>query len=362
MRILIDIGHPAHVHLYKNLYFTLINKGHKVLVTAKDSTSINELLSVYGISYLPIGNKKDSIRGKLLSQIKFDLRLFKLVKQHKIDLAIGSSITIAHISLISKMRSVLLDDDDDKVQPLFVKFAHPFCSTLLSPEALYGRRKRKDTIYYPGYHELAYLHPNRFTPDPGVLDEIGISAGAAFFVLRFNAFKAHHDVGVKGLSLSQKLKLVEILKPLGKIFITTEREIENELKDYQLSITPEKIHSLLYYATLFIGDSQTMTTEAALLGTPALKCNTFAGVLSVPNELENQYKLCFSFLPGDFDIMIKKTKELLSLPDLKEEWNRRRSKMLENKLDVTSFLVWFIENYPESQSKIKDNRVNLEEL
>jgi len=28
--ILIDINHPAHVHFFKNLYFELIKRGHKV--------------------------------------------------------------------------------------------------------------------------------------------------------------------------------------------------------------------------------------------------------------------------------------------------------------------------------------------
>ncbi len=56
-----------------------------------------------------------------------------------------------------------------------------------------GKQEKTGTLFYPGYHELAYLHPRRFTPDRGVLAEAGISEGERYFVLRFNAFKAHHD-------------------------------------------------------------------------------------------------------------------------------------------------------------------------
>jgi len=105
-------------------------------------------------------------------------------------------------------------------------------------------------------------------------------------LLRFNAFKAHHDIGAKGLSIENKRKLIAYLETKGKVYITSERNIDEEFKKYQLLLSPEKVHSLIYYATMLIGDSQTMTSEAAILGTPALKCNTFAGKLSVPNELE----------------------------------------------------------------------------
>ena len=36
MNILIDIAHPAHVHLIKNVYKVLCKKGHNVVVTVKD--------------------------------------------------------------------------------------------------------------------------------------------------------------------------------------------------------------------------------------------------------------------------------------------------------------------------------------
>lgn len=353
MNILIDINHPAHVHLLRNVYSMLVEHGNQVFVTVKEIPSAMRLLDLYGIPYVNIGKKDDALAKKGLNQLVYDGRLLRIVRNHHIDLGIGSSINIPHVSKLSRMNSVVLDDDDDDVEPLFVKFGHPFADVVLSPAGV--QRKSRKAIPVHAYHELAYLHPNRFQPNPDVLQEAGVEEGDPYFILRFNAFKAHHDVGVVGLTIENKRRLVDYLRHRGKVFITTERDIDDEFKQYQLKVSPEKAHSLIYYATMLIGDSQTMTSEAAVLGTPSVKCNTFAGRLSVPNELERSYGLCYSFLPNQAESFFAKIEELLAMPGLKEEWQQRRQKMLSEKIDVTAFFTWFIENYPESRKVMREH-------
>lgn len=353
MNVLIDIVHPAHVHLLRNTYFELCSRGHNVFVTVKDIPVVKQLLSNYGISYINLGAKPDGLFKKKLEQLKYNWIIHGLVRKCKIDIGIGSSVTLAHVSRISKMKSIILDDDDDDVEPLFVKYAHPFSDTILSPNVMC--RSCGKTLYYSGYHELAYLHPNRFTPDASILNEVGVKSGEPYFILRFNAFKAHHDVGVEGLSIDKKRKLIDILSKKGKVFITTERNIDDEFKPYQLKVAPEKVHSLMYYATMLVGDSQTMTSEAAVLGTPAIRSNTFVGRISYLEEEEKKYGLTYGFLPSQADEMFAKIEELLSIPNLKEEWRKRRLKMLADKIDVTAFFTWFIENYPHSAQIMKEN-------
>ncbi len=353
MNILFDINHPAHVHLLRNAYFLLTKNGHQVMVVVKEIPSAMKLLDLYGIPFLNIGKKDDALMKKGLDQLVYDRRLLMLVRKHGIEMGVGSSINIAHVSKLCKMKSIILDDDDDEVEPLFVKFGHPFADTILSP--VDTPRKSKKTIYVNAYHELAYLHPNRFTPDPSVLDDAGVKEGEPYFILRFNAFKAHHDVGVVGLTIENKRRLVDYLKTKGKVFITTERNIDDEFKPYQLTVSPEKAHSLMYYATMLVGDSQTMTSEAAVLGTPAIRCNTFVGRIHYLEEEEHKYGLTYGFRPEQSEAMFAKIDELLSMPNLKEEWQSRRQKMLSEKIDYAQFLTWFIENYPESQSVMREN-------
>lgn len=347
MNILIEIGHPAHV--YKLLYTIkkLEEEKHKIVVVTKDVHSVTTLLTSFGIGYTVIGVKKDSLWLKATMQLWYNLRCFLIFKKEKINLMIGG-LSVAYLTRLTGCPSILFDDDDDDAEPLLVKYVHPYVSEILSPSPLTGTRARKDTIYYSGYHELAYLHPNHFSPDDSIFEEIGLKKGEPYFVLRFNAFKAHHDIGVHGLSTEIKRELIHLLEKKGRVFITAERNIDEEFKKYQLSLSPEKVHSLLYYATMFVGDSQTMTSEAAILGTPAVKCNTFAGKLSIPNELEEKYELCYAFLPEESDKMLLKVKDLLNIPQLKNLWNERKQKMLGDKIDVSAFYFWFIENYPES--------------
>lgn len=356
MNILIDIGHPAHVHYYKNLANRFSESGHKVYWTTKPIQSAIYLLNAYGFNFKLLPKKRDGLISKIIFQIYYDFIVLRFCLRKKIDFAIGTSVTVAHISRFTRIKSIVFDDDDDNVQPLVTKYVHPFTDALLSPDCLMGKRKNKETIYYPGFHELAYLHPSIFKPDISVLDDLSISEKETFFILRFNVFKAHHDIGIKGLSLSQKLNIIDILTPHGKVFITTEREIEPELLQYQLKIKPDKIHSLLSYCKIFIGDSQTMTSEAAMLGIPSLRCNSFAGQITYLEELEKRYGLTYAFKPEHFDDFVTKLHELLKYPDLKQIWKEKQTKMLAEKINVTNFWCWFIEDYPESKSIVKNDK------
>lgn len=348
-----DISHPAHFHLIRNSYFALLKNGHKIFVTVKNVPSIIFLLKKYDIPYTLLESKKDSLIGKGITQIGYIFKLCKFVNTNKITLGFSSSFTMTQVSLFTKMDAVLLDDDDDEVEPLVVKYGHPFAKVVLSPECV--KRKTKGLIPYKGYHELAYLHPNRFTPDESVLAELGLKKDDRYFVLRFNAFKAYHDSGIKGISIENKRKLIQFLETKGKVFITTERNIDEEFLKYQLLLSAEKVHSLIFYATMLIGDSQTMTSEAAVLGTPAIRCNSFVGRISYLEEEEHKYELTYGFRPEEVDRMFLKIEELLLLKNLKEIWAIRRAKMLSDKIDVSAFYIWFVENYPLSIEIMKGN-------
>lgn len=355
MNILIDICHPAHVHLFRNFISIMKDKGHYVYITVKDIPSAKQLLRLYNIRYIDYGSKSDSLIGKTLKQLKYDWDIKNIVKELNINIGIGTSITISHVSKISKMTSFVLDDDDSDVEPLFAKFAHPFANYLISPDVLKHERLKKNHLLYPGYHELSYLHPNRFTPDKSVLDKLGLKQGDKFFVLRFNAFKAHHDIGAKGLSNAQKKQLISLLNQHGKVIISTEGLVNPEYSKYTFILSPIEIFSALAFATLFIGDSQTMTNEAAVLGTPALRLNSFVGRISYLKEQEEKYKLAFGFRPSEFNNLISKIKELLSNNNIKEEWKLKKKIMLSDKIDVTSYLVNLIDNYPRSLEDMKND-------
>lgn len=342
--ILIDIGHPGHVHLLHPLAEELKVRGHRLYYSVRDIPVAKRLMEHYGMSpWVDLGGKKDSLIGKAQTVLSQDLQLLRFVRQNHIDLGLSSGLVLSHVSRLTKMRSFVFDDDDDAAEPLITQYGHPLSDVVFTPDCIH--RKTKHAVYYAGTHELAYLHPNRFAPDPTVLQHAGLQEGERFFIMRFVALKGHHDVGQQGLTLEQKRRLVELLKSHGRVIITSERAVEPEFEQYRLPVPPEEIHSLMAYSAMFVGDSQTMTSEAAVLGVPALKCNTFAGRLSVPNMLEDKYGLCYAYQPERFEEMLQEIERLLQRPpeDLRHEWQRKRQRMLQEMIDPTGFFVSYIE-------------------
>lgn len=356
MNILIDIGHPGHVHLLHGLAEELKGLGHAVFYSVRDIPVAKRLMECYGMTtWLDLGGKRDSLLGKAWTVMQQDVRVLRYVQRNHIDIGLSSGIVLGHVAKLTRMKAFVFDDDDDAAEPLVVKYEHPMSEVVFTPSCIH--RQTEHAVYYAGTHELAYLHPNRFAPDPSVLEKAGLKMGERFFIMRFVALKGHHDIGQQGLSLDQKIRLLELLKPYGRVIVTSERALEPEFEPYRLPVLPEEIHSLMSYCSLFLGDSQTMTSEAAILGVPALKCNTFAGRLSVPNELEQKYDLCYAYQPDDFDKLVARLEQLLAKdPDvLRKEWQEKRRRFLDDHIDVTAFFTWFIENYPESKKIMQEN-------
>jgi len=52
--------------------------------------------------------------------------------------------------------------------------------------------------------------------------------------------------------------------------------------------------------------------------------------------------------------VILKIEELLQLYNLKDEFRDRRDNMLKDKIDLTAFLLWIVNNYPKSINEVKN--------
>ena len=86
---------------------------------------------------------------------------------------------------------------------------------------------------------------------------------------------------------------------------------------YRLKINPLDIHHVITFASLYIGDSQSMAVEAAMLGVPSIRFNDFAGKISVLEELEHKYGLTYGIKTDQPERLFEKINELLAMPNLK---------------------------------------------
>jgi uncharacterized protein len=356
MNILFDIGHPAHVHLFKNAILQLKSDGNKVIITIKDDQTIKALLENYNLNYIVLGKKGKGIIRKSIRQVWFSFKVLSYLRKYKIDLALGVSISIAQACLFSKAKAIVFDDDDISATPVFAALSHRFANHVVSPDVLKKERNRKKDVFYTGYHELAYLHPNKFKPNQEILKEVGIKKGDFFSIVRFSAMQAHHDIHEQGIYNNQALEIIKLLEQKGKVFITSEKQLPEALQKYQLPLSPNKFHDVLSFASILVCDSQTVASEAAVLGVPSVRINTFVGRISYLEELEKKYELTFGFVPDDFERVVYKIQTLVNQNDRQIIFQERRKKMLDEKIDLTAFMVWLIENYPESVKNRKENQ------
>lgn len=358
MNVLIHMGHPAHYHLFKNVISNLQADGHAVYILIKKKDILEDLLKASWLSYvniLPV-ERPSSKFGMAWGMLVRLWRIFWFTIRNKVDLLMGSSTEVAQIAWLLKRRSLIFAEDDAHIVPQFVALAAPFVDSYLSPISCNNGKIDSESIKYDGFHKLAYLHPNQFAPSKEVVERY-FSMRRPYFLLRFAKLKAYHDLnaGAKGINTDVAQHLIDMLTPLGDVYITSERELEPQFEKYRLNINPLDIHHVMAFATLYIGDSQSMAVEAAMLGTPSIRFNDFAGKIGVLEELEQKYKLTFGIPSSEPALLYDKIQELLSLPNLQEEFQQRRQKMLSDKIDVTAFFTWFIENYPESKRIMKDN-------
>ena len=356
MKFLFHLGHPAHFHLFINTIKILLDHKHKVYILIKKKDLLQKLLNQSKLKFhnlLPFG-RKNTFFGLTYSVLTQDIKLGLLCRTYRPDLLVGTSGSIGHVGMILNIPSINVNEDDAKVIPLFSHLAYPVSTNILSPEICNNSSWQYKTISYNGYHELAYLHPKYFKPNKNILAKYH-SIKKPYFVLRFAELSAYHDKGITGINSEIASKIISLLKPHGNIYITSERELESEFEEYRLIIDPLDIHHILAFAKMYIGDSQTMAAEAAVLGIPSFRFNDFVGKLRYLEELEYKYRLTFGIKTYEPDKLFQKIDNLLKMNNLKEEWEQRRQIMLKDKIDVTAFITWFLENYPYSVKIIKDN-------
>ena len=358
MNILIQLSHPAHFHLYKNVAKNLMDDGHKVFILIKTKDILEDLLKQSGLPYFNIlkeAHRKSKL-GILWDMIVRDWRMWRFVKKNKIDLLTGSTVEVAQVGWLTRKYRVNTGEDDMNVVPLFPKMAGPFMGTILSPRVCNNYSLEPYSVKYESYHELAYLHPNHFVADKKVVEKY-FPIDAPYFIMRFSSLNAYHDSGIRGINTEIAQRLIDILKPYGRIYITSERELEPQFEPYRIPIKTLDMHHVMAFSTLYIGDSQTMAAEAGVLGVPFVRYNDFVGRIGYLNELEDEYHLGFGIKASDkgsAEKMYKVVEDLLATPNLKEEWQERRQRMLSEKIDYAQFLTWFIENYPESRRIMKE--------
>lgn len=356
MKLLFYCGHPAQYLFFRETIRRLNNNGHQSLILIKTKDVLEELVKSDGFEYLNIlpRERKNSKLAIGISLLKRNMKLLPIVLKEKPDIMIGGDPSISQLGWLLRKKRFTLTEDDYPVIKALAKLTFPFAEAIVTPEVNDVGKWKGKKIGYHGYMKLAYLHPSVFTPQESMIRKYGIKKPYA--LLRRARLTAHHDFGIKGLNDEILDTLIDKLLDRGITpYFSSEASIPERFLSHKLDIAPVDMHHVLAFADMLISDSQSMSVEAAVLGVPSLRYSTFSGKISVLEELEHQYQLTFGIPAGEEDLLKQKLEELLKTEDLRKLFQARRQKMLSEKIDVTAFMVWFIENYPESIQIMKDN-------
>ena len=347
MRILIDIGHPAHVHLFKHFAHKAIKDGHVVHFSVRDKEFEINLLEHEGFTYTTFGSHYRSKFGKIWGMVIFTIREIRLSQKFKPDIYLShNSMYAAFASFFLRKPNIAMEDTGNWEQ---VSLSKPFTEAIITSTSFpikYGRKQ----VWYEGYHETAYLHPNYFKPDKSILQKLGINEGEKYFILRFVSWDASHDIGQGGFNIKQKRELIGLLQQHGKVFISAEKKLDEEFEPLRFPLAPDKMHDCLAFAYMFVGEGVTMASESAVLGTPAVYVNSLQR--GYTTEQEKKYGLVYNFVSGNG--VVEKVRDLLNDNQLKTRTMEGHRRLLAEKIDVTAFLYWFVINWPESFRIMKE--------
>lgn len=339
MKVIVDIGHPKDVNVFKNIILTLIKNGHEIKIVARAKENTDRILKDHGFS-CEYGPYYKSIAGKIVGIPINDIWLYRIAKKFKPDIFIspGSPYSAHASKILGKPHYAFIDTE---IATLATNLMLPFTDKVYTSSSYYIDLGPKQ-VRFNGYYELAYLHPRYFTPEEKVLDNYGLKK-EEYIILRLSALASHHDINASGFSFKNEKELnnyINELEKYGRVIISSEKDNWDLIKKYQLKFQSKDLHHILYFAKMYIGEGASMASEAAILGTPSIYVsNTRRGYL---NELEEKYELVYSISERK-EALIKSIKILER--DYKKIWYEKRARMLHEKIDVVRYIVNSIESY-----------------
>ena len=333
-----DINHPVQALMLRPVIERLEHKGYASRVFARDKDVTLGLLERFGIKASTLAERRRGRLGATIELVAREARLVRLALAQRPQAIIGTTVHAGRVGRLSGAASIVINDDDAAAVPLFARLAYPFADVIAKPACLDFENHPKQ-VTYRGNQQLFYLHPARFHPDPQIRGELAIGPTQRFGVIRLSALDAHHDAGVRGLGRNHLRDIANRIPKDVMVFASLERAQDLPEGWRPIRLPPERLHHVLAAAEFFLGDGQTMTAEAAVLGTPALRLNDFVGRISYLKELES-YGLAFGFRPGDEESLLTRLAEILNGPRPRAHFDQARARFLSDMVDP---LPWFVD-------------------
>ena len=361
-RVLFFFVHPAKFHLSRATINHLKKEGHKVDVIITGRDILEELVINEGWEYkkiFPNGRKIKGLHIWLSASIFIFLTILKLLQLtfgKKYDIFITDDC-LTFVGRLKRVPSVFVTDDDLSAVPES-SILMASADYILAPDICeLGRFNKKKWGYY-GYKSMFHLHPKRFRFDINKIDKT-LRDRDCFFIRTVSATSTH-DVGKRGIGDELLREIIKLLKPKGKVILNSERELPKDLERYVFHFHKNDVAHYIAHSNLFISDSTTMCAEAAVLGVPTIEIDDWFSDFRQYKELNGKYRLIYGYSVDE----VNKIKDRINLfttgKEIKSEYKKRKKFMLSEKIDTSAFLIWMIENYPNSSKEFfRDTTIQL---
>lgn len=341
MRILVDITHPAHAHFFHHAINRWREQGHTVCITSRDKDLTLQLLDEFGFSHTALGTPRQGIVGLGIELVERAWGLGRVIRAFRPHVATAVAGTFLVYGCLPYRVPVVIFYDTEHAN-FSNAIAYPLAKAVVTPRA-YQKSAGKKHIRYNGYQELAYTHPSLFEPDSAVLALEGLEREEPFSIVRLVSWGASHDVGDRGVRSLREV--VDSLLPYGRVILSSEKAVPPDLQGLLLRGPRRNMLHLQAFAQLFFGESATMASECAMLGTPAIFLSTSRrGYIA---EQQERYGMVYAFHDREHGQAqaLEKARELLEDPTVPARWQAKRQAMLAELIDVTAFVTETVPQY-----------------
>lgn len=330
MKVWIDIVNSPHVRFFNGVIKRLKADGHEVLITARDFSNIHDLLDIFELDYVSIGDHGVTLEEKLLSSTKRAYELSKFIAKENVDIAITKhSIELPRVAFGLGIPNVFVLDNEHAIAAN--KLTLPLTNKLIIPEifdvwnTIHFGMNPNDIVRYNGTCEVSHLED--FVYNENILEDLNleIKKDKLIFMRPEPSLASYLDADCTKSVLTP---IVEALKDDADILIIprfkTQGKLFEDIENVHIIQTPVDTFSLMKKADLVIGAGGTMNREAALLGTPVISCypgkqlsvDTYyinKGLMKRSTQLDEIIKLSKELLYKNHENVTIKTDNLIEL-------------------------------------------------
>ena len=284
MRVWVDLTNSPHVLVMRPLIEAMREDGHDVEVTARDFAQTIELCERLGVEHTAIGRHRGGrLASKGLGLLSRSAALTRWARRRRFDVAMGhASNDVMVAAALLRIPSATAFDYEWATTQHNVNCR--LARVVVVPEAIpperldrYGARDKLRR--YPGLKEEYYLAD--FSPDRGVLDELGLDESRPIVVVRTPPeVSLYHR-----FENSLFLEVLDRLRGTQAVVLPRTAAQRQALLAGGGLVVPGRAvdaQSLIAFADLVVSAGGTMNREAVALGTPVF--TTFGGRLGAVDE------------------------------------------------------------------------------